>query len=94
MSSTFRSTEQILSGKIKCVEWPRHAARLSATCLHDTVCVAVTEYTTNFEGKLKPFLEGNSTVTEEEAIKLGKKNPEMYPSWCGGGRGGGRSTKR
>ena len=62
-----------------------------------TCCVSVTEYMSNFEGKLKPFLEVNGTLTEEEACKLGKKNPESYPSlwalvperagwgWVGGG---------
>lgn len=36
----------------------------------------VSEYTTNFENKLKPFLEVNGKISEEEAVKLGKKNPE------------------
>ena len=64
---------------------------------HGTCLVSVTEYMSNFEGKLKPFLEVNGTLTEEEACKLGKKNPESYPSlwalvperagwgWVGGG---------
>nr|KAG5701269.1 hypothetical protein BaRGS_020631 [Batillaria attramentaria] len=39
----------------------------------------VTEYMTNFENKLKPFLELNGKISEEEAVKLGKKNPEAYP---------------
>ena len=46
--------------------------------------VAVTEYMANFEKKLKPLLDmvqGN-TIAEEEAIKLGRKNPDTYPFQC------------
>lgn len=36
----------------------------------------VVEFTQIFENKLKPFLEVNEKILEEEAVKLGKKNPE------------------
>lgn len=39
----------------------------------------MTEWMNNFETKLKPFLEMTNKIGEEEAVKLGKKNPEAYP---------------
>lgn len=40
---------------------------------------AVSEWITSMENKLKPFLEVSSKISEEEALKLGMKNPEKYP---------------
>ncbi|KAJ8322207.1 hypothetical protein KUTeg_000678 [Tegillarca granosa] len=42
----------------------------------------VSEWTQNFENKLKHFIELQDKVEDEEAVKLGKKDPEAYPLHC------------
>ncbi|KAH9383685.1 hypothetical protein HPB48_025451 [Haemaphysalis longicornis] len=39
----------------------------------------VADYISHFEGKIAPFLQPNTKLTEEEANRLGKKDPDAYP---------------
>jgi len=37
----------------------------------------VNEWMTSFEKKMKPFMEANNKITDAEAVKLGKKDPDV-----------------
>ncbi len=41
--------------------------------------MAVSEYVSGMEAKIKPLLEARKELSEDDMEKFGKKDPEAYP---------------
>jgi hypothetical protein len=42
-------------------------------------CVIVNDWISQFEARIAPYLESVDDLSEQECIRLGKKDPEAYP---------------
>jgi hypothetical protein len=42
-------------------------------------CVIVNDWISQFETRIAPYLESAEDLSEQECIRLGKKDPEAYP---------------